>query len=620
MLHNQIQKFSRILSLSQSGKYNHAFAQTAYFCDYFNLSTSVFMRYNSKVVSIGSLLLGGSYPIRLQSMTSTNTLDTTATVEQSIRMVEAGCEMVRIAAPGLKEASHLQVIKNELKKRGVQVPLIADIHFNPAAAELAARIVDKVRINPGNYIDRNAPAKIEYSDTEYRFELERTAERLAPLLKICRENGTAIRIGTNHGSLSQRIVNRYGDTPEGMVQSALEFTRICSDQGFHNLVLSMKSSNVRIMVSAYLMLADRLMTEGLNFPLHLGVTEAGDGEDGRLKSVAGIGALLARGIGDTIRVSLTEEPELELPVAKAICSRFQQTGTDGRVVRIIRPDLLIESEIREKNILSEASGLIGGKNLPVLILKKGDQLFLAGENGELNQLPHHKAQPEAIKMKGANPVWIIIGDDLILHSLPELIENIKNNPDILILTAASSSSSRQLIEKMRVNGLRNPVIMKSPVNNDNGEDLLIENSLNPGNLLIEGFGNGLCIEPDGISDAEVISIGFGLLQATRMRMTRTEFIACPSCGRTMFNIQEALQQVKFRTGHLKGLKIGVMGCIVNGPGEMADADYGYVGAGNGKVTLYKGKEPIRRGIPEAEAVELLIQLIKDGGDWVDPLT
>jgi (E)-4-hydroxy-3-methylbut-2-enyl-diphosphate synthase len=550
-------------------------------------------------------------------MTSTSTLDTNATVEQSVRMIEAGCEMVRITAPGLKEAAHLQVIKDELKKRGYQVPLIADIHFNPAAAELAARIVEKIRINPGNYIGRNSPARIEYNDAEYKIELERTSERLAPLLKICREYGTAIRIGTNHGSLSQRIVSRYGDTPEGMVQSALEFTRICSDQGFHNLVLSMKSSNVRVMVSAYLMLAEKLMAESLNYPLHLGVTEAGDGEDGRLKSVAGIGALLARGIGDTIRVSLTEEPEFELPVAKAIADRFQQTGANGQVIRTIRPDLITDREIKREKTFSEAYGLIGGKNIPVLILKKGNQLFLAGEDGGLSQLPHQMADLQTVESNDKNPVFFLIGDELFGNSLPEIIAKLKNKPHTLILAETSSSESRQLIEEMRVNGLRNPVILKSPVKTDNREDFLTENSLNPGSLLIDGLSDGLCIETNSISEAEAISIGFGLLQATRMRMTRTDFIACPSCGRTLFNIQEALKQVKARTGHLKGLKIGVMGCNVNGPGEMADADYGYVGAGNGKVTLYKRKEPVKRGIPEEEAVEALVQLIRDGGDWVE---
>ncbi|MHC1776898.1 MAG: (E)-4-hydroxy-3-methylbut-2-enyl-diphosphate synthase [Lentimicrobium sp.] len=575
------------------------------------------MVYNSKIISIGKLLLGGSHPIRLQSMTSTNTLDTRATVEQSVRMIEAGCEMVRITAPGLKEAAHLQVIKDELKKRGYEIPLIADIHFNPGAAELAARIVEKVRINPGNFTDRNSRFQIDYTETEYNSELERIAERLAPLLNICREHGTAIRIGTNHGSLSQRIVSRYGDTAEGMVQSALEFTRICESQGFRNLVLSMKSSNVRVMVNAYLILAEKLMAEGLNYPLHLGVTEAGDGEDGRLKSIAGIGALLARGIGDTIRVSLTEEPEFELPVAKSITSRFQQVEENGEVRREIRPDLLIEREIGKEKILSEKSDVMGGKNLPALILKKKNQMFIAGENGETELFTHSQLLPEAVDMNENMPALITIGDDLIKRSLHQFLQKLRGKPQIVLLAEAGTPSLRQLIAEMRAIGLRNPVILKSTVKITNTEDLLVENSLNPGNLLIDGFGDGLCIESDGIPDSEAIRLGFGLLQATRMRFTRTEFIACPSCGRTLFNIQEALRLVKERTGHLKGLKIGVMGCIVNGPGEMADADYGYVGAGNGKVTLYKGKEPVRQGIPENEALEALVQLIRDGGDWIE---
>ncbi|MBK6966178.1 MAG: (E)-4-hydroxy-3-methylbut-2-enyl-diphosphate synthase [Bacteroidales bacterium] len=573
------------------------------------------MEYHSKVVSIGNLLLGGNQPIRLQSMTNTNTLDTRATVEQSVRMIEAGCEMVRITAPGLKEAAHLQVIKDELKKRGYQVPLIADIHFNPGAAELAARIVEKVRINPGNYTDRNTRGRTAYTESEYNFELERVAERLAPLLNICREHGTAIRIGTNHGSLSQRIVSRYGDTAEGMVQSALEFTRICESQGFRNLVLSMKSSNVRVMVNAYLILAEKLMAEGLNYPLHLGVTEAGDGEDGRLKSIAGIGALLARGIGDTIRVSLTEEPEFELPVARAITERFQRTDEYGAVKRTVRPDLFIENEISKEKIPSETSGVIGGKNLPVLILKKNDRLFLASETGELNLLPHSQVNSEEVHLNDDMPALISIGDDLIKRSLPQFLNKLKDKPRYIIMAEAGAPALRQLIAEIRARDLRNPLILKSSVKAMNAEDLLLENSLNPGNLLIDGFGDGLCIESDELIENEAVRIGFGLLQATRMRFTRTEFIACPSCGRTLFNIQEALRQVKERTGHLKGLKIGVMGCIVNGPGEMADADYGYVGAGNGKVTLYKGKEPVRPGIPENEAVEALVQLIREGGDW-----
>jgi len=573
------------------------------------------MIYQSKTVQIGDLILGGSNPIRLQSMTSTNTLDTLATVEQSIRMIEAGCELVRITAPGLKEAAHLKVIKEELKKRGYTVPLIADIHFNPGAAEIAARIVEKVRINPGNYVERNTSGKVDFTESEYQEELERTAERLRPLLKICREHGTAIRIGTNHGSLSQRIVSRYGDTPEGMVQSALEYTRICNDQDFHNLVLSMKSSNVRVMVMAYRMLAERLQEEGLNYPLHLGVTEAGDGEDGRLKSIAGIGALLARGIGDTIRVSLTEEPEFELPVAKAIVDRFQVSDAAGRLQRHIRTDLSVIHEIDFLKELSQTSGPVGGKNLPVVILEKGAHYFLAEESGIITPLPHKPISLQELAFADEQLRMVRLNNSSINNGLPELLEALKKDSRILVLAEAGADALRQFFTAMNSSGLTNPVILKSPVKITSAEELLTEISLNPANLLLDGLGNGICLEADAVPDKALVGIGFGLLQASRMRVTRTEFIACPSCGRTLFNIQEALQQVKARTGHLKGLKIGVMGCIVNGPGEMADADYGYVGAGNGKVTLYKGKEPVRRSIPEAEAVEALVELIKEGKDW-----
>ncbi len=573
------------------------------------------MIYQSKTVQIGNLILGGSNPIRLQSMTSTNTLDTLATIEQSIRMIEAGCELVRITAPGLKEAAHLKVIKEELKKRGYAVPLIADIHFNPGAAEIAARIVEKVRINPGNYVERNTAGKVDFTESEYQEELERTAERLGPLLKICREHGTAIRIGTNHGSLSQRIVSRNGDTPEGMVQSALEFTRLCNDQGFHNLVLSMKSSNVRVMVMAYRMLAERLNAEGLNYPLHLGVTEAGDGEDGRLKSITGIGALLARGIGDTIRVSLTEEPEYELPVAKAIVDRFQQTESNGLIQRKIRADLSVKHEIEFPKELTQASGPVGGKNLPAVILAKEDRYFLAGESGDISPLPHQLINLQELAFADEKLRMVRIDNSQITPELAGILEKLKNDSRVLVLAEAGADTLRQFLTAMNSSGLTNPVILKSPVKTTSAEELLTEISLNPGNLLLDGLGNGICLEEDAIPDKALVGIGFGLLQASRMRVTRTEFIACPSCGRTLFNIQEALQQVKARTGHLKGLKIGVMGCIVNGPGEMADADYGYVGAGNGKVTLYKGKEPVRRSIPEAEAVEALVELIKEGKDW-----
>lgn len=560
------------------------------------------MSYTSRTIRIGELLLGGNQPIRLQSMTNTNTLDTKATVDQSIRMIEAGCELVRITAPGLKEAAHLQVIKDELSRKGYQVPLVADIHFNPGAALIAARIVEKVRINPGNYADRRSGNLKAFTEREYLDELDRVAERLRPLLQVCTEHGTAIRIGTNHGSLSPRIVDRYGDTPEGMVQSALEFTRICSSFGFHKLVLSMKSSNVRVMVAAYRMLAEKLTAENLNYPLHLGVTEAGDGEDGRMKSISGTGALLARGIGDTIRVSLTEEPEYELPVARAIAGRFQGPGADGKFQRKIRPDLQIGDECLPEKRTSDASGLIGGKNLPALVIVKDGSFFLAEENGNLLPLKN---------------TFVRLGEKAIDPGSGQLkIPDTAIGTSVL-LAEAGATSLRKVLGYLSRSRLKNPLILKSPANAENLSVLLTENSLNPGSLLLEGAGDGICLDARDFPVEDVVRLGFGLLQATRMRSSKTEFIACPSCGRTLFNIQERLQQVKLRMGHLKGLKIGVMGCIVNGPGEMADADYGYVGAGKGKVTLYKGKEPVSRGIPEEEAVEALVQLIRDNGDWAE---
>lgn len=558
------------------------------------------MRYHSLEVKIGMLKIGGNNPICLQSMTNTPTMDTRATVDQAIRMIEAGSAMVRITAQGPKEAAHLQVIKGQLKALGYNVPLIADIHYSPEAAEIAAGIVEKVRINPGNYVDRLNSAKVNYSDSEYEAELEKISKSLAPLLSICKECGTAIRIGVNHGSLSQRIVDRYGDTPEGMVQSALEFTRICHKQGFHNLVLSMKSSNVRVMVSAYLMLAEKLMAEGLNYPLHLGVTEAGDGEDGRLKSVAGIGALLARGIGDTIRVSLTEDPEFELPVASAIADRFHQLNEKGEIVRMIRPDLLVS---RETDYCRETSacGNIGGKNPVAVLVRQNGQYFIADEESNVSPLVSE---------------MLFVNETLIAAKLPDLLSQLSTNPEMVILAEAGADKLRILDKALFQNELKNPLILMSPVVCNSLEELLLENSLNPGNLLIDGIGSGICIDASEVPLTDAIRIGFGLLQATRMRISKTEFIACPSCGRTLFNIQETLQQVKARTDHLKGLKIGVMGCIVNGPGEMADADYGYVGAGNGKVNLYKGKVPVKRGVPESEAVEALVELIKENGDWL----
>ncbi|KAF5039767.1 4-hydroxy-3-methylbut-2-en-1-yl diphosphate synthase [anaerobic digester metagenome] len=559
------------------------------------------MPYIAKEVKVGNLVLGGTHPIRIQSMTSTPTMDTRATVEQAIRLVKAGCEMVRITAPGLKEAANLQTIKAGLKQRGIDVPLIADIHFNPEAAEMAARLVEKVRINPGNYVGRSQTIT-NWSEREYQLELERIEARLYPLLKICKTHGTAIRIGINHGSLSRRIVCRYGDTPEGMVQSALEFTRMCDAAGFSNLVLSMKSSNVRIMVQSCMLLASRLSQDGLNYPLHLGVTEAADGEEGRLKSVVGIGALLARGIGDTIRVSLTEAPEFEIPVAKAIAARFTQNYGEEQGYRHLPVDIEIRHETARNPVLSSAKGRIGGKNPPAVLLGYQQKVFHAEEDGKLTALD----QP-----------LLYINDTFAETPLPAIVESVRQNNEAVIVAETKTDCTRRLIKALSTAGLNLPVILKSPIIVKNATDALIENALNPGNLLLDGLGEGVMLDADvlGIEDAR--RIGYGLLQATRRYITHAEYIACPSCGRTLFSIQQVLHKVKARTQHLRGLKIAVMGCIVNGPGEMADADYGYVGAGHGKVTLYKGNRIMHRNVPESEAVDALIALIKDGDDWID---
>lgn len=587
--------------------------QTSYFCRVLFIKQTAM--YTSKIVTIGNLQLGGNFPLRLQSMTSTRTLDTGATVDQAIRMIRAGCELVRITAPGLKEAAHLKEIRSALRKQGYDVPLIADIHFNPAAAEMAARLVEKVRINPGNYTDNRTAGRIEYTEAEYQAELDKTAAKLLPLLRVCKEYGTAIRIGTNHGSLSQRIVSRYGDTPEGMVQSALEFTRICNQWGFHNLVLSMKSSNVRVMVAAYRLLAEQLSLEGLNYPLHLGVTEAGDGEDGRLKSVAGIGALLARGIGDTIRVSLTEEPENEIPVARAIVERFQLTSAGGQTIRQIRPNLLVDSEFNTGTNGCQ-TGTTARKRAAVY-LKKGTQVYRAGHPDQ--KLVYAGEASQEINPALCSPAaFLLVTEQAYTTDPGRIIRILAELPGIMVLAEGGAPMLRRLAAAMQQEGLLNALILKSNQPVAGKDALLTETALNPGNLLIDGIGNGLCIEAGILPDQEAVDTGFRMLQATRMRISRTEFIACPSCGRTLFNIQEALKTVKTLTAHLSGLKIAVMGCIVNGPGEMADADYGYIGAGNGKVNLYKGKKPVRKGIPETEAPQALIALIKENGDWKEP--
>jgi (E)-4-hydroxy-3-methylbut-2-enyl-diphosphate synthase len=539
-------------------------------------------RIATRVVQIGDLAMGGNFPIRIQSMTSTNTMDTKATAEQAIRMIQAGCEYIRITAPGIREAENLAVIKKQLRQKGYNAPLIADIHFNPAAAEVAARIVEKVRINPGNYADHHSKSGSHLSDSEYAGELERIQERIKPLLKICLGYGTALRIGVNHGSLSERIMNRYGDTPEGMVHSALEFIQICRGEGFHNLVLSMKSSNVRVMVHATRLLVSRMLDLGMDYPVHLGVTEAGDGEDGRIKSAIGIGALLQDGIGDTIRVSLTEDPEFEIPVAKGILDRYNiNVQSESRL-----PGTYIESIFGcdpfsyQKRYSAEANG-IGSLYPPAVILSTSEG-------------------PVSVDDKG-----------MIISSIGQTNFNI---------IGGDIRKMRQNIAQLQADKDTRPIILRNSYPTNDILKFQLDSAIDSGSLLIDGIGDGIWLEAGPEISPEIVNrTAFGILQATRTRITRTEFISCPSCGRTQFNLQDTLLEIKSQTGHLTGLKIAVMGCIVNGPGEMADADYGYVGAGNGRISLYKGRELIRKNIPQSEAVNALISILRQYGDWKEPL-
>ena len=555
--------------------------------------------YISKEINIGNLSLGGANPVRIQSMTSTDTMDTEATVEQSIRMIEAGCEMVRITAQGIREARHLAVIKDELKRRGYDVPLIADIHFNPKAAETAALIVEKVRINPGNYIDKNR-GKVDYTDAEYETEIKKIKERITPLITICKEHNTAIRIGSNHGSLSERILARFGDTPEGMVESAMEFVRICRELDFHNLVLSMKASNVKIMVQANRLLVKKMQQEGINYPVHLGVTEAGDAEDGRIKSAAGIATLLADGIGDTIRVSLTEEPEYEIPVAKMIIDNF---GTGNTML----PEKLFSVHYSRR--ISEKVDKTGDGQVPVVVLSGGkideksfsDRFlpdYIFGDNNYLTKFEDGANGPEFIALSPDNEM--IAGD--VGKGKVIVIDSVE---------AVRIQKVKQFIVKLIETGIKNPVILRRRYSNYGDDEIMIKAAGEFAYLLIDGLLDGIWIESGNHSPGFLAELSFGILQATGDRISKTEYIACPSCGRTLFNIQQTLQRIKAKTAHLKGLKIGVMGCIVNGPGEMADADYGYVGAGKGKVTLYKGRQVVRKNIDEKDAVDELIKIINE---------
>lgn len=613
--------------------------------------------------------MGGNNPIRVQSMTTTNTMDTASTVQQVIRMVEAGCEYVRITAPGIREAENLKNIKNELIARGIRVPLVADIHFTPNAALEAAKHVEKVRINPGNYADKKRFETIEYTDKEYNNELDRIREKFVPLINQCKKYGTAMRIGTNHGSLSDRIMSRYGDTPMGMVESALEFVRICEQENYHDIVLSMKASNTRVMVQAYRLLVNRLDAEGLKpYPLHLGVTEAGDGEDGRIKSSVGIGTLLEDGLGDTIRVSLTEEPEFEVPVAQALADRYSPYRNGVLGVKEIVVKNPFEYHVRETTVVED----FGGDNPPRVIadysaqeLIKADQLKAIGyrylsatdkwvsldtasDYIYLGNQGLHMELPAGLKaivdahqwnsnrfVPNCFPLFTLRDFKLnkfrhqklnFLEISTSTIDELPKLDETVVLVLRSDMehplpSYRQFVLWMEQQKIKAPVVLAQKYSGMEAESFQLHAATDMGGILIDGLANGVMIRyytPTCNFNDLSNSTAFGILQAARTRMSKTEYISCPSCGRTLFDLQSTTAMIKERTDHLKGVKIGIMGCIVNGPGEMADADYGYVGSGVGKITLYRGQEVVKKGVKSEEAVDELINIIKGDGRWIEP--
>jgi (E)-4-hydroxy-3-methylbut-2-enyl-diphosphate synthase len=630
-----------------------------------------YSRRKTRVVNIGDVPMGGDNPIRVQSMTTVDTMDTLGSVEQTIRMVEAGCEYVRITAPSLKEAQNLEEIKKELRKRGYNVPLVADIHFTPNAAELAARIVEKVRVNPGNYADKKRFEEIEYTNAAYQAELDRIRQKFTPLVKICKEYGTAMRIGTNHGSLSDRIMSRYGDTPLGMVESALEFLRVCEDLDYYNIVLSMKSSNPQVMVQAYRLLVQKLDEEGFQpYPLHLGVTEAGDGEDGRIKSSVGIGTLLEDGLGDTVRVSLTEEPEAEVPVAQELVNRYTNRKTSIAIPEI--KDYPINPFAYTRRATHEVANF-GGHQVPRVIadfsLKQKitpASLFSLGYHYSVpldkwniadnacdyvfaNDTVVDFAIPGTLGIVYSHKVWLDQKKNDRVYPFikaQDYLNNIEQSDKLNFIYACFSDVNTQLIEKLKIdatavllidtynehgmaeqrrlfvelidNDCKVPVVIGRAYRDLKPDQLQIFSATDMGGLLIDGLGDGVFIAAENCgSDKVVNETAFNILQATRTRISKTEYISCPSCGRTLFDLQETTAKIRSRTSHLKGVKIGIMGCIVNGPGEMADADYGYVGSGPGRITLYKGKEVVKKNVPAPQAVDELINLIKDGGDWIE---
>jgi (E)-4-hydroxy-3-methylbut-2-enyl-diphosphate synthase len=668
-------------------------------------SLTDYKRFPTKEVKIGDLLLGNFQPIRVQTMTTTDTMDTLGTVEQTIRCIEAGAELVRITAPSIKEAQNLQLIKDELRRRGYTTPLVADIHFTPNAAEVAARIVEKVRVNPGNYIDKKKFELIEYTDADYAEEIDRIRERFTPLIRICKEYGTAMRIGTNHGSLSDRIMSRYGDTPMGMVESAMEFLRIARYESYHNIVLSMKSSNPQVMVQAYRLLTKTMWDEfGECYPLHLGVTEAGDGEDGRIKSAVGIGTLLEDGLGDTIRVSLTEDPELEIPVCRDLVKRYTKKAqaVKEQGVSIPAAEKLSYNPFEYRRRASFAVGNVGGGQVPVVVADLSkleritpedlqrigytynaatDKWTIADTAADYIFTGHHLldfALPGTLKVIVYPATWALAEDqekyfpiysDSGYAAAPAksgvmnfvmvdcyndsttvndytYLEAIANDPTVVVCLASENAHPMPAVRRMFVEldnrGVQNPVVLLVDSVWTTVDEHLIHYATEAGALLLDGLGDGVCFGMSaeayqtGAANFQSVSgrnylqtdtveqfinnTAFSILQATRTRISKTEYISCPSCGRTLFDLQETTARIRAVTHHLKGLKIAIMGCIVNGPGEMADADFGYVGSGPGKITLYKGKEVVKRNVPSEIAVEELINLLKENEAWVEPAT
>lgn len=626
---------------------------------------------------MGDLLIGNNHPIRIQTMTTTDTMDTAGTVAQAIRCIEAGAELVRITAPSKSEAENLLPIKNELRKRGYHTPLVADIHFTPNAAEIAARIVEKVRVNPGNYVDKKKFETLVYTDAEYAEEIERIRDRFTPLVNICKEYGTAMRIGTNHGSLSDRIMSRYGDTPMGMVESAMEFLRIAGDLNYHNIVLSMKSSNPQVMVQAYRLLVHTMQQElGHCYPLHLGVTEAGDGEDGRIKSAIGIGALLEDGVGDTIRVSLTEDPEFELPVCRDLVKRYTDREGHAPILSIDKPPY---SPFEYKRRETIAVDNIGGKQVPVVVADFGgikniqpndleaigyhydagtdkwniadqaadyiftEQVLLFALPGTLKVITPYETWLQATDKEKYFPyltqetylgtgkrsaVLNVIDTDSGKPLTSTLLQKLKADTTAVLCIVATENKHampevRRMLMTLMEQQVANPVILLSSSTHTEADDRLLQYAIETGALLLDGFGDGIGLginytQQRSLQDlARINPVAFGILQATRTRISKTEYISCPSCGRTLFDLQETTAKIRAVTNHLKGVKIAIMGCIVNGPGEMADADFGYVGSGVGKITLYRGKEVVKRGLNSEVAVTELINLIKENGMWVE---